>query len=95
MERKRGGFKSFVRRRDGKPPVPETEPLCVASVTDVVLSSLREVLDGRHRSLINAFSWDSTPQGGYYWDHRDDGDVPLSPEDYQWLQELYNYHANR
>lgn len=91
----KGGFKSFVRRRDGKPPVPKTVSLEITEVADVVLSYLREVLEGRHRSLINAFTWSSTPQGNYYWDTRDYGDVPLSPEDYQWLQELYDYHANK
>lgn len=93
MERKRGGFKSFVRRRDGKTLVPKASLSELSEVSGVVLNSLLKVLRGDNINLINAFTWSSTPQGGSYWNVRDLGRVPLSPEDYQWLQELYDYHS--
>lgn len=92
---KRGGFKSFVRRRDGKPPVPQTSHHELSKVGLVNLVPLKRVLLGEHRELVSSFSWRTSPQGKDYWNSRDLGRVHLSAEDYQWLQELYDYHVQK
>jgi hypothetical protein len=89
---KRGGFKDFVRKRDGKPSVVLEG---ISEVKCVRLQPLLEVLRGCYPQLLNSFDWDTTLQGSNYWNSRDLGSVPLSPEDYQWLEELYNYHASK
>lgn len=95
MRSKRGGFKAFVRRRDGKTPVPEASHNELAKVSITRLDSLQRVLQGEYSKLLSSFTWVSTPQGVSYWNDRDRGETPLSPEDYKWLQELYDYHVQR
>lgn len=92
---KRGGFKSFVRRRDGKPEVTPIKTLPVSDVRSVSIGLIQKVLDGYVTYLSTSFSWTSTPQGFTHWSDRCERRRKLTPEDYQWLQELYDYHANR
>ena len=91
---KRGGFKTFVRRRDGKSPVSEVKPIGGVSMVKIdQLDSLLKVLQGEYGELLSSFFWSSSPQGVAYWNLKDLGINPLTPEDYQWLQELYDYHS--
>lgn len=86
----KGGFRAFVRKRDG---LPLTD---VTKVTGVRIKDLYNVV--KHKveyDLIHSFDWSSTPQGVDYWLHRHDGRLPLSSEDYRWLEELYDYNANK
>lgn len=86
----KGGFRAFVRKRDGLPLTPVNE------VVGVQLEYLHNVVKYKvEYDLIRSFDWNSTPQGDYYWLHRHEGSLPLSREDYRWLEELYNYHADK
>lgn len=89
----KGGFKTFVRKRDGlKPEVS----LSVSGVAIDDNKCLYKVIKhGNEIQLMFSFLWSSSPQGVDYWDDRHRGRVPLSSDDYLWLEELYDYHANR
>ena len=56
-------------------------------VTDVSTAAVREVLNGRHRSVVTAFCWDESPQGWAHWDYVFDG-APLTAEDRAFLESL-------
>lgn len=48
--------------------------------------SVARFLTHRKRSdLLQAFEWDSTPQGSHYWDAIGDGDKELTTEDIRYL----------
>lgn len=86
----KGGFRAFVRKRDGLPLTS------VSKVTGVQIEYLYNVV--KHKveyDLIRSFDWSSTPQEECYWLHRHAGRLPLSSEDYRWLEELYDYNANK
>ena len=92
-------FKAFIHQIEGKKDVSsgnyyqwDTEVL--RNVQVFSLDGLMLVCKGVRSSLLNAFNWRTTPQGGDYWVERHSGTQSLTEEDKQFLKELYDYHEH-
>lgn len=94
------GFTRFMCKLEGKPVVPlkkTTGRWTVSQLvnTDVLdLEYLEDVMVGYpEENLSYSFVWRSTPQGHLYWEVRDNGDVEMSDDDYDFCEALYEVHS--
>lgn len=79
------GIANFIRTTEGK-EVIETRGPKWDLPRDFSLRAAREVLDGDFCSLMQAFTWASTPQGSLHWDEIYEGDRDLTSEDYGYIE---------
>ena len=92
------GYSSFIKKTEGKKDnligMYQWDTEVLRNVQVFSLDGLMLVCKGVRSSLLNAFNWRTTPQGGDYWVERHSGTQSLTEEDKQFLKELYDYHEH-
>jgi hypothetical protein len=97
-QRKMLGITSHFRRQDGKSVDPPPSKFDRSGYyysrawASTQLVHSHRVLEGNLKSLMNAFTWSSTPQGTNVWQPLYRGEAELLPEDrdyIEWLLEEY------
>lgn len=95
------GFRQFMCKIEGKPPpvVFEDEDTLyarnVSRVINIRAHYCQSVLDGEYEDLVEAFTWESTPQGHRYWGSRSDGDADLTRADLDFIRAVMREGESR
>ena len=95
------GFRQFMCKIEGKPPpvVPEDEDTMyarnVSRVTNIRSHYCQSVLDGEYEDLVEAFTWESTPQGHRYWAYRSEGEEDITQADRDFIRAVMREGESR